>query len=51
MPFDGVRSAEAVGAEEGFKAGESVGEFVRVAQGTFEEMVLSLARESGSEME
>lgn len=45
-----MRSAEAVGAEEGFETGEGVGEFVRVAQGALEEMMLGFAREGGSQL-
>ena len=47
---EGVRGAEAVGAEEGFETGEGVGEFVRVAQGAFEEVILGFAREGGSKL-
>jgi hypothetical protein len=48
---EGLGSAEAVGTEEGFEAGEGVGELVRVAQGAFEEMVLGFPGESGGELE
>ena len=37
--------AEAMGAEEGFDAGEGVGEFVGVAEGVFEEVVLGFGGE------
>jgi len=43
--------AEAAGAEEGFEAGEGVGEFVGIAQGAFEEVALGLAGEGGGELE
>ena len=51
MGVEELRGAEAVGAEEGFDAGEGIGEFVGVAEGVFEEVVLGFGGEGGEEFE
>ncbi len=47
MGVGGAGGAEALGAEEGFDAGEGVGELVGIAEGAFEEMVLGFSGEGG----